>query len=701
MTTTTASGLRRFFPGLALLALMAAAFFWLTARSHGLNPTIFADEWYYSKMSRLQDLSESILPSYLYLWLFRASNACGTGFLDCVRVGNTLLFVAAAPFVYLCARTVAGRALAFVVTVLATLAPLNLFTAYFMPETTYYFGFWVLSWIVLTRRHWHWAVHALVTGAVLGLMSQVKVHAVFLIPALCLYLCYARWMEGGAWLRKGLASMVLAACAVLGVKFGLGYLLAGKAGLSMFGPFYAEAATVAGTRSRWAMLAPFFTSFRGHLMVLAVVFGLPLALLVQAVLRPSPRRAAGPAAALHIYALLMLGAAAGMTVAYTASLAAPDNYEAVRLHVRYYSFLFPLLWMVVVAHLEAKFATRLEAAPDAEPGRGIGKLVRWFLALALAAVVAIAFVKLPTYWISASDGPEVRAVALDGRWGRAVAGLSIAVLLLWAVAGVRTAARLFLFVAAPLFVLSGIVSNGLFTSQFHEDQEADLAGKFARRTVPAAERGQITVAGTDGALMRAQFHIDHKDTVILDLPDNVPVAAYQMPRHNKWLLVFGRHPLPPGVKPVAATKDYALVRLDNDFRTLGRMHLANAFGSGLIASAEGLSHAETIGRWSDSKRVVLHLNTVLPRRVNVVIRGWAFGDNAEKPFTMRIGDSSGEFRLGGRLEEVGLALDTDGKQRDIVIDVPHPVSPQAYGPSQDSRELGILLQEIEVSTPEH
>ncbi len=690
MTTTTSAGLRRFLPGFALLALMAAAFFWLTWRSHGLNPTIFADEWYYSKMSRLQDLSESILPSYLYLWLFRASNACGDGFLECVRGGNTLLFVAAAPFVYLCARTVTGRALAFLVAVLATLAPLNLFTAYFMPETTYYFGFWVLSWLVLTRRHWHWAVHALATGAVLGLMSQVKVHAVFLIPALCLYLFYARWMEGGAWLRKGLAAMALAGGAVLGVKFGLGYLLAGKAGLSLFGPFYSEAATVAGTRSRWAMLAPFFTSFRGHLMVLAVVFGLPLALLLQAVLRPGPRRAAGPAALLHVYTLLMLGAAAGMTVAYTASLAAPDNYEAVRLHVRYYSFVFPLLWMVAAAHFKP------DAAADSARA---GKVLRWLLALALAAVVAVAFVKLPTYWISASDGPEVRAVALDGRWGRAVAGLSIAVLLLWAAAGMRGAARLFLFVAAPAFVLSGIVSNGLFTSQFHEDQEADLAGKFARRTVPAAERGQITVAGTGGALMRAQFHIDHKDTVILDLPDNVPVAAYQMPRHNKWLLVFGRHPLPPGVRPLAATKDYALVRLDNDFRTIGRMHLANAFGSGLIASAEGLSHAETIGRWSDSKRVMLHLNTVLPRRVNVVIRGWAFGDNAEKPFTLRIGDSSSQFRMGGRLEEVGLALDTDGRQRDIVIEVPHPVSPQAYGPSQDPRELGILIQEIEVSAP--
>jgi hypothetical protein len=688
MTTTTSSSLRRFLPALSLQAFMAAVFFWLTSRSHGLNPTIFADEWYYSKMSRLQALSEAIVPSYLYLWLFRGSNACGTGFLECVRGLNTLLFVAAAPFVYLSARTVAGRAVAFVVAVLATLAPLNLFTAYFMPEATYYFGFWVLSWIVLTRRDWHWAVHALVTGAVLGLMSLVKVHALFLIPALCLYLCYARWMEGGTWLSKGLASMILAACAVLALKFGLGYLLAGNPGLSVFGPFYSEAATVANTHSRWHLLAPAFTSFSGHMMVLTVVFGLPLALLIQAVLRPSPRREAGPADLLRVYALLMLCAAAGMTVVYTASLAAPDNQEAIRLHLRYYSFVFPLLWMVVAANLKG------------ETGRSAGTPLRWILALLLGAILVAALIKLPSYWISASDGPEVRAVAPDGAAGRWVAGLGIAVLLVWAV-GSRAAFSLFLFVAAPAFVASGIASNGKFLAQFHLDNDADLAGKFAYRTIPPAEHGQITVAGSGGALMRAQFHIDSKDTVLLDLPENAPIAAYQMPRHNKWLLVFGNHPLPPGVQPVAVTPQYALVRLDNDFRTLGRASLSNPFGSGLIASAEGLSHSETIGRWSDAKRVVLHLNIVLPRRVNILIRGWAFGDNAKRPFTLRIGDSSSQFRLGGGLEEVGLSLDTDGKQRDIVIEVPHPVSPQSYGNSTDSRELGILLQEIEVSTPAH
>lgn len=159
---------------LGLLAMLACVGAYLLYRNLGMYPTIFADEWYYSKMARLMPLEDAIVPSYLYLWMFSASKACGDNFLDCVRIGNIVLYLGAAPFIYLVARTVAARPLAFAVATLAMLAPLNAYTAYFMPEATYFFGFSVLSWFVLTRTHLHFATHALVAGAMLGAMSLVK-----------------------------------------------------------------------------------------------------------------------------------------------------------------------------------------------------------------------------------------------------------------------------------------------------------------------------------------------------------------------------------------------------------------------------------------------------------------------------------------------------------------------------------------------
>ena len=216
----------------ACILAVAAVTLYVYLRNHGLYPAVFADEWSYSKMSRLAPLAEAMVPSYLYLWLFSASKACGAGFLECVRVGNLAFYLAALPFVHGLARRYTSAGYAMLLTVLAAAAPLNAYTMYFMPEATYWFGFCVLSWIMLTRDGWSILGTALAGGLVLGLMSLVKVHALFLIPALCLYLVYASWQAGGAWKQwaaRGASSAAAAAALTVAVKFGVGWLLAGDA----------------------------------------------------------------------------------------------------------------------------------------------------------------------------------------------------------------------------------------------------------------------------------------------------------------------------------------------------------------------------------------------------------------------------------------------------------------------------------------
>ncbi|MBU0455147.1 hypothetical protein, partial [Streptococcus oralis] len=134
-------------------------------------------------------------------------------FLECARAGNLLLFAAGLPFVYLVARRFTTPPWAGLITLLAAAAPLNVYTMYFIPETTYWFGFCLLSWIVLTRTAWRLVPLGLAAGIVLGAMSLVKVHALFLIPALGLYPLYASWLQGGAtlqWLARGLGAALAA-----------------------------------------------------------------------------------------------------------------------------------------------------------------------------------------------------------------------------------------------------------------------------------------------------------------------------------------------------------------------------------------------------------------------------------------------------------------------------------------------------------
>ena len=631
---------RRAWPILAIGC--ACIFAWLVWRNYGLYPAIFADEWYYSKMARLTPLGEAIVPSYLYLWLFGASSACGTGFLDCVRLGNSALLVGAAPFIYLLARQVTRPGPAVLVTLLSLMAPLNLVTAFFMPEATYYFGFLLLSWLLLTRASWGWARLALAGGAVLGMMSLVKVHALFLMPAICLFVACAGWLRQPAapWLRNGALSAALLAATTLGVKFGLGYLLAGEPALSVFGSFYGSAADSNTSRALAPLFSAAFINGRGHLMVLALLMPLPMALLLLWVLSRALRRASSTGFnLLCLYTLLTLGAAAGMTIAYTASIAGVGPHEVLRLHLRYYSFTFPLLLMIGAAALAPQ--TTFAAA---------GARLRIAAAALVGMAIVAALVLLPRYALSAMDGPEIAAIPLASWGGWVVAELGLLVLALWA-AGARKAAPLFLFALAPLIVALGVKNSTLYLAQVVPGWAPDRAGIAARDHIPRAERKHVTIAASDMVeIMRAQFHVDDKDTAMLELAPGAPIQAYQLPARSKWLLVIGPHALPDGVEQVLKTDEYALVRLPGEFRPLASARLSEAPGTtGLLGATEGLSMVEGWGRWSEEKQVVLHFNQALPKQLDVVLKAMAYGDNTALPFTMRVGDASAQFGLRGSM----------------------------------------------------
>ena len=661
--------------------LLAFAAAWLAWRNFGLHPVIFADEWYYSKMARLTPLAEAIVPSYLYLWLFGATNACGDGFLDCARGINLAFYTAAAPFLYLTARRFTGRGWAAAVALLSMLAPLNLYTMFFMPEAVYYFGFCVLSWVMLAHADRPLPLLAMAGGAVLGAMSLVKVHALFLLPSLCLYLVYASWHAGGAWLWRGLGAAGIAAALALGAKFALGFVLAGDAGLSLLGPFYGNAAGGGSLVDRLVqLLGPAWISARGHLMALAVLLGLPLAVLLHGLCSSALRARGTPVNPLLVYVLLMLGAAAGMTAVYAGTVAYAGNNEGLRLHLRYYSFTFPLLWIVAAA-----------VAHDRE-----NRLpwLRWLVAALVAAVLGIAWYKLPTYVIYLVDGPDIASVDPLLRSGQAIYALQLLLLLFWAV-GRWNAPRLFLLTVLPLSLLVAQQSIVLFQAEYRPTTVGDRAGLLARNTVPAAERGQITVVCVDPQqLMRAQFHIDHPDSRQMQMDGHFPIEPYQMPLDQKWLLVIGNHPLPANANVVHREPDFALVRLPDPAPVLARIALSAPPDPAIVSEVTGLSGIEPWGRWSDGKTVTLQFARPLPRNVGIMLRARAFDVNATLPFRMEVGGASQEFRVGNGVQTVALHFDTDGNTRTLTIVVPRPVSPVPPGQGGDTRHLGIGIEEL-------
>jgi len=213
-----------------------AIFIALLIRDSGLYPVVFADEYSYSRFSRLVAFAEAGVPDYLYLAIYRLTNVCGDGFLNCARILNAVFFVASVPFIYLTAKRVTTSSVASIVAVLAILGPINTYTAYFMPEALYFLSFWIVTWFVLGLDNSSGPRSWCIAGILLGLSALVKPHALFILPALVAYIFFAKRKIEGGWLRQAFGNACVFVAFTFLSKSLISYLVAGKAGLTFFGP---------------------------------------------------------------------------------------------------------------------------------------------------------------------------------------------------------------------------------------------------------------------------------------------------------------------------------------------------------------------------------------------------------------------------------------------------------------------------------
>jgi phosphoglycerol transferase len=316
--------------------------------------------------------------------------------------------------------------------------------------------------------------------------------------------------------------------------------------------------------------------------------------------------------------------------------------------------------------------------------------------LLLAALLVAAVLLLPRYVMRMYDGPEIAAIDLKSGAGYTLVALDLLVLALWAWKS-RIGAALALFGVLPLAMLAADAKvQDFLTINARPDSTLDKAGKFAHAYVPRAEHKDIMLVATGAELFHVQFHLDNKDVTLLELPRGAALEGYQVPVHDKWLLVVGDHALPPGVTPVAATSEFALVKLAPRGRPAVTAELGQPVPSPVLAGIAGLSSSEGWGRWSESKQVVLRFQRPLPRRMTLILTASAFGINTTLPFTIHVGSSSGTFRLGAAPQEIALPFTTDGTVSSIVIDVPRPQAPSELGQMGDTRTLGIAVSKIEV-----
>ena len=589
---------------------------------------------------------------------------------------NALFFVAAMPFIYSISRRVAGQGISIFVAFLAVMGPVNSYTAYFMPESLYFLCFWIFSWYLLRldidilSRLSNW----LILGIILGVTSLVKPHAIFLFPAIILYIIYIFLKQKTFFAGKCALSVIFLIASALTVKYAVGYAFAGTSGLTLFGTGYGSLMEYGTSRDYSQLLTVSLFSLQGHLMAIAILYGLPLALmLITAAQGIKSSVADDSLEKICAFSLLLLINLLCVTVLFTAAVAYSYTSETPsRLHVRYYSFMLPLLYIIAAGFFkmkDVKFDHRLRYVF----GTIIGVLAFYGL-----------IVNFAPYTQSFIDCPEIywQNTAL---W--VIGGLLLLPLLLWIVAG-HIGVRLYLLFSLPItiFVSSfhvAIVQRDKLVRDIGEE-----AGIFAAEFLPKEDLGKMIIVGSNGPqIYRAKYQADNPYATIKFIKKGYHVNPDELPKDREWLLLIDDQVLPE--------KYYQIRRGEFTLASLKQEKIVDfkkSWWPGIISWANGLSYPEDWGTCSDGDTVTLKFTTHLPDKFKIRLVAAALGPNAGKYFIAISDAREIKFILTDSIEEKFLYFDNPGKNDTLKIVIPSP----ALLRDNDERKLGMALFELEI-----
>ena len=660
-------------PGnVALLAALSGAvcllLMFLFLRNTGLYPVVFSDEYHYSRLSRLLPLKDSVLPNYIYLWVYHITSISGDGFLAAARLLNDLFFAASVPVLYLFFRRFAAAPTALWVTVLCVFGPFNVYTAFYTPETMYFFVFWVTLLFSIGLHNKSRLIYWAALGILLGILALIKPHALFLVPAV---LAFAVWVGPLSFQTIFFRSIVIV-IGTFGAKWAISFVLAGRNGLTTFGPLYsAFAGSVLNSRDislHFALMTGYYV--KGQLVALCLLYGLPLAAGVYYLVEAVSSGDRDARSRLAFLTLAMLGTLVAVAAVF-GTLAVGIGLSETRLHMRYYGFVFPAMFALVVCQTSVGVFRRT-------------RLWKGVIALPFAVTILYGlYTRMAPYTPNLVDSPEIRGMIAN--WpGFLVLGLmSLGSLCLW-VCSEKAGKTVFICVYAPIYVIVATYSVSRDLRQAVSPNLFDKAGIFARNYVPGRDAKGLVVVGSDMAgLFRTLFYIDNPAATMQFIPPGAPYDASQAADDKTWALVIGDHPFAGRETVEVNMGGYTLVRLRNP----KTMDFNKPLPLGVQGS--GLFPSEAWGAWSSGSVVKLEFPAPLPERFKLHVLAMALGPNTREDVTAFVGQSMQKFGLASTPEERSIEFDNPYRAKAIGFLVPHPISPTQLGIGHDDRTLGV------------
>lgn len=497
----------------------------LTARIIGVNVSVLSDEYSYVLDSHYKGFVEARYPNHLFQLVFSATKECGAEFYSCARSLNALFVIGGAIFIYLLAKHVSGKKwLGSLAGITAILGSYGTYTAYFMPEAVFNFSMIVFYWALIRFGDSSKLVAWASFGLILGIASLAKPHAFFVVPALVLFMFLWTRATETKFVFPAILRIAAFGISSVGIKFGLGYLIAGPKALSIFGSYSGAISTgesVAATLglSTWLNVP---TTAWGQTLMLTMILGFALPVAILGFFEIF-KRDASVAAANRVRALIGISLLNMMAV--VAVFEAWQNLNT-WMHTRYYSYLIPL---AAVALIEAYSRSSVNSTPVVKR-----IVIGVFLVLASVALLT-AGVPYGANWIDAPDFKfHIDNLVLSSIF--IATSISLAV---WWLSNTKLPLILGLIVSLVASTLSGNhISNFLITN-FGEDRYTDQLGRVLRNYLPQEELDKTVLIGDSGIEMqRALFGSLSGGATALPARGDVYYIS-DLPRGTRWVVKVG------------------------------------------------------------------------------------------------------------------------------------------------------------------
>ncbi len=654
-------------------AVLITAALWVLIRVQGNLPAVMQDEYVYSMQARKIPLAEQDYPNYLHSIVYSATELCGTAFYSCAKTFNWVFLLGFVALIFLISRRLLSYWLSFALTLGTLLSPLSVYISLFTTESMYFF-FALLALFLLWRAHSIGSVGLVIaSGTALGLASLVKPHALFLIPAVILYLVFSQ-----VDFRRKTVSVLGYVGTVFATNLVVGFLVAGPSGLSLFGPAYTSALmqfleqvfssdsasnalvseAVVGQTPSATMLAGVLGSqllwlFASLFLIAGGGLGLVLYKVIPA--RQAEQQELKQLTVLVGAAILSLALMIGL---FGTLVTVTGDDHSQRVLLRYIEFLVPVVGVIGAGWISSG-------------GQGASNSLR-----VLAPKLAFAVIGAASIVWFVNGRREMKWLYIDSPWLKVVnesdfmfalaAVVSLATVTL-AFFSSKNVSRIFVGLIATCSIVLGVGSMQELSRETGRPSPSDEAGRFAQGYLAAIDPEQIMIVGPGPSALVAAFWLDKPGVEIRVLSESKVLAEQDIPEEVEWIIVLRSTATDLSPAFTITGRAWSLLNVGTETQHRFTQETRNS----IVEETSGLTLPSQMGQRLSSETAKIYLERLPIGSVELELSFVVGATGAGKQITFEIGESLNTATLpsAGSVVNAKISFVTDGTGV-LRIDVP-------------------------------